>query len=39
MPIVEQCYLVCYEGKDPRQAVSDLLRNTSGTENEPLWMK
>ena len=39
MPIVEQCYLVCYEGKDPRQAVSDLLRNTRGTENEQLWMK
>lgn len=39
MPIVEQCYRTCYEGKDPRQAVVDLLNRPSGSENEPLWMK
>ena len=38
MPIVEQCYLICYEGKDPRQAVIDLIERPSGTENEPQWM-
>ena len=39
MPITEQCYLVCYEGKDPRQAVSDLIGRPAGAEDEPLWMK
>ena len=39
MPIVEQCYYVCYEGKDPRRAVSDLIERPSGSENEPLWME
>lgn len=39
MPIVEQCYLICYEDKNPRQAVADLLQNTRGEENEPLWYK
>ena len=38
MPIVEQCYMICYEGKTPRQAVSDLLRNVSGNEDEPFWV-
>jgi len=38
MPIVEQCYLICYEGKDPRQAVSDLLKSVSGVEDEPMWV-
>ena len=39
MPIVEQCYRICYEGKDPRQAVSDLIERPAGAEDEPLWMK
>ncbi len=39
MPIVEQCYRVCYEGKDPRQAASDLLERPSRAEDEPLWLK
>ena len=39
MPIVEQCYQICYEGKDPRRAVSDLIERPSGTENEPRWIE
>ena len=39
MPIVEQCYLVCYEGKDPRQAANDLIQRPFGSEDEPLWLK
>ena len=39
MPIVEQCYYICYEGKDPRQAVSDLTERPVGAEDEPLWLK
>ncbi len=39
MPITEQCYYVCYEGKDPRQAVSDLMERPVGAEDEPLWMR
>lgn len=39
MPIVEQCYRVCYEGTDPRQGVSDLMSRPSRSENEPLWMR
>lgn len=39
MPIVEQCYRVCYEGVDPRQAVSDLISRPSGSENEQLWIE
>ncbi len=39
MPIVEQCYLVCYENKNPRQAADDLLNRPFGSEDEPLWMK
>ena len=39
MPIVEQCYYVCYEGKDPRQAVADLTERPVGAEDEPLWLR
>ena len=39
MPITEQCYYICYEGKDPRQAVIDLMERPVGAEDEPLWMK
>ncbi len=38
MPIVQHCYLTCYEGFDPRKAVSDLMSRPSGSENEQLWM-
>ena len=39
MPIVQYCYLTCYEGFDARQAVSELMNRPSGSENEPLWMR
>ena len=39
MPIVEQCYRVCYEGLDPRQAVIELISRPSGSENEQLWIE
>ena len=39
MPIVEQCYRVCYEGLDPRQAVVELTSRPSGSENEQLWIE
>lgn len=39
MPLVEQCYLVCYENKDPRQALYDLTMRPTGSEDEPLWVK
>jgi len=39
MPITEQCYYVCYEGKDPRQAVFDLMERPVGAEDEPLWLR
>lgn len=38
MPITEQCYYVCYERKDPRQAVFDLMERPVGAEDEPLWL-
>ena len=38
MPLVEQCYLVCYENKDPRQALYDLTMRPSRSEDEPLWI-
>ena len=39
MPLVEQCYLVCYENKDLRQALYDLTMRPTGSEDEPLWVK
>ena len=39
MPIVEQCYRVCYEGLDVRQAVVTLMERPLRYETEPLWMK
>ena len=38
MPIVEQLNLVL-GGKDPRQAVSDLMGRPSRHENERIWLK
>lgn len=37
MPITEQCYYICYEGKDPLEAVKALTDRPHGYENEPLW--
>ena len=34
MPIVEQCYRVCYEGMDPRKAVMQLMERPFGMEND-----
>ena len=39
MPITEQCYRICYEGKDPLEAVTALTDRPHGFENEPLWYK
>ncbi len=39
MPIVQQCYRVCYEGVDPREAVRQLLDRPLGYEAEHSWIK
>lgn len=39
MPIVRQCYRVCYEGLDPRVAVRELLDRPLCYEAEPNWIK
>ena len=39
MPITEQCYRVCYEDKNPLQALKDLMRRPMRHEAETLWMK
>ncbi len=39
MPIVEQCYRVCYEGLEVRQAVEALMERPLRYESEPLWLK
>lgn len=39
MPIVGQCYRVCYEGLDPRQAVRELLDRPLCYETERSWIK
>lgn len=39
MPIVEQCYRVCYEGLGVRQAVETLMERPLRYETEPLWLK
>ncbi len=38
MPIVEHCQRVCYEGMDPRHAVSGLMERPLKHEAEPLWL-
>ncbi|MCL2883872.1 MAG: NAD(P)-dependent glycerol-3-phosphate dehydrogenase [Oscillospiraceae bacterium] len=37
MPITEECYRVCYEDKDPRQALRDLITRPGKSETEPVW--
>ncbi len=36
VPIVEHCYRVCYEGMDPRQALSQLMARPFGMENDTI---
>lgn len=38
MPIVEQCYRICYEGINPRQALSTLMERPHKHENEEPWL-
>ncbi len=38
MPIVEQVYAVLYEGKNPQEAVSDLMKRPSRHESEAIWL-
>ncbi len=39
MPIVEQLQLVLTEGKDPKQAVADLMGRPSRHEDEKVWLE
>ena len=39
MPIVGQCYRICYEGLDPRSAVRELLDRPLCYETENIWIK
>ncbi len=39
MPIVGQCYRICYEGLDPHQAVRELLDRPLCYETERSWIK
>ncbi len=39
MPIVQQCYRVCYEGVNPREAVRQLLDRPLCYESERSWIK
>lgn len=37
MPIVEQCYRVCYEGVSPKEAIRSLMARPKRHESEILW--
>lgn len=37
MPIVDECYAVLFEGKNPSQAISSLMMRRKKSENEELW--
>ena len=39
MPIVEQLHLVLTQGKDPKQAVADLMGRPSRHEDERVWLE
>lgn len=39
MPITEQSYAVLYEGKDPREALNELMTRPQKSEREESWMK
>lgn len=38
MPIVGECYRVLFEGKDPKQAIRDLMGRSKKHETEQTWM-
>ncbi len=38
MPIVEQMYQVLYQGKDPKQAMQDLMTRPKRHESEVIWL-
>lgn len=38
MPIVEQCYRICYKGENPRKALSILMKRPKKHENETPWI-
>lgn len=38
MPIVEQTYAVLYQGKNPKEAVRDLMHRPSRHESEAVWL-
>jgi glycerol-3-phosphate dehydrogenase (NAD(P)+) len=38
MPIVEQVYAVLYQGKNPKEAVSDLMKRPNRHESEAIWL-
>ena len=39
MPIVTQAYEVLYRGKDPKQALQDLMGRPKRHESEEIWLK
>lgn len=39
MPIVEQCYRVCYENCSPKAAIEQLMQRPKKHENEELWLR
>ena len=38
MPITEQCYRVCYEGQDPKEALRALMGRPKKQESESAWL-
>lgn len=38
MPIIEQCYRICYKGEEPREALKALMRRPKKHENETPWL-
>ena len=38
MPITEQCYRVCYEGQDPKEALRALMGRPKRQESESAWI-
>ena len=38
MPITEQCYRVCYEGQDPKEALRALMGRPKKQESESAWI-
>jgi glycerol-3-phosphate dehydrogenase (NAD(P)+) len=38
MPIVNECYRVLFEGKNPNDAISDLMRRGKKHEIEEAWV-